>query len=268
MGRTERGYFTEVDGSFVPTEIAISPWSSDMIVGPCVCGLFARELENRHAVDNWVPSRLTVDLFTPVRTDPVTVETTLVRDGNRIRVADAQMQQNGDVVARATVVYLRPSEQPPGTVWTRDEHPAPPPSRTDDPAAGFVPTWFGSDDHPEGWSQIRSEHQNSSRKRMWARQFPVILGEKMSPFVRTAIVGEGTSLVTNWSEQGVGYINADVTLTLSRLPVGEEVGVEADHHIGEDGVAVGTSVLFDSRGPFGAGMVVALANKHRQVDFG
>ncbi len=39
-----------------------------MIVGPCVCGLFARELENRHAVENWVPSRLTVDLFKPVRT--------------------------------------------------------------------------------------------------------------------------------------------------------------------------------------------------------
>ncbi len=80
MGRTERGYFTEVDGRFTPTEIAISPWSADMIVGPCVCGLFARELENRHAVENWVPSRLTVDLFKPVRTDPVTVETTLVRD--------------------------------------------------------------------------------------------------------------------------------------------------------------------------------------------
>jgi hypothetical protein len=268
MQQKVRGYFTESDGSYIPTEYAESPWSADMLNGPCVCGLIARELENHHAAAGFVPARITVDLFKPVRNEALRFTTTRVRDGNRIRVADAQLLQGDDVSARATVVYLRTSSQPPGTVWTRDAHPTPPPADPDGAPTGFTKTWFGSDDHPEGWSQVRSEHQNASRKRLWARQFPVVVGEEASPFVRAVTVGEGTSLMTNWSDKGVGFINSDLTLTFSRLPVGSEVGVEADHHISSDGVSIGTSVLFDRLGTFGAGTVTALANAHRQVDFG
>ncbi|MEE2030594.1 thioesterase family protein [Rhodococcus chondri] len=268
MQHKVRGYFTEADGNYSPTEYAESPWSAEMLNGPCVCGLLARELENHHAVEGFVPARFTVDLFKPVRAEVVRFTTTRVRDGNRIRVADAQLLQGGDVSARATVVYLRTSSQPPGTAWTRDSHPEPPPAGLDGAPTGFVPTWFGSDDHPEGWSQAISEHQNSSRKRLWARQLPVIVGEEPSPFVRAVTVGEATSLMANWSEKGVGFINADLTLTFSRLPSGPEVGVEADHHISSDGISVGTSVLFDRMGTFGAGTVTALSNAHRQVDFG
>ncbi|MFD6856339.1 acyl-CoA thioesterase domain-containing protein [Rhodococcus sp. NPDC060090] len=263
------GFFTDADGAYRPTKYAVSPWSSTMLAGPCVCGLIARELENRHGDDAMVPARLTVDLFKPVRNDEIRFTTTRVRDGKRIRVADALLMQGDDVSARATVVFLRPSAQPPGEMWVREDRPEPPAETPADPETGFVfPTWFGSDAHPEGWSTNRAEHQNASRKRLWARQLPVVVGEEMSPFVRTATVGEATSLVTNWSDRGVGFINADLTLTLSRLPVGPEVGVEADHHISADGISVGTSVLFDRLGPFGSGTVTALADPHRQVDFG
>ncbi|TWH24939.1 hypothetical protein L618_000100003940 [Rhodococcus rhodochrous J45] len=74
--------------------------------------------------------------------------------------------------------------------------------------------------------------------------------------------------MTNWSDKGVGYINSDVTLALSRLPEGPEVGIEADNHISSEGIAVGTAVLFDRLGAFGTGVVTALANAQRQVDFG
>lgn len=264
--RKARGYFTVDNGVYLPTKYAISPWSDTMLNGPCVSGLIARELEIRHAQDGFVPSRYTLDLFRPVRNEPITFETRVVRDGNRIRVADADLVQGGEISARATLVFLRRSAPPPGTVWMRDGADPTPPAEalTSPPGPLEFSSWYGS---PE-WSRERSDHQNAGRKRLWSRQLSIIVGEELSPFVNTATVGEGTSFVTNWGDKGVGYINSDVTLALSRLPEGPEVGIEADNHISNDGIAVGTAVLFDRNGAFGTGVVTALANAHRQVDFG
>ena len=65
---------------------------------------------------------------------------------------------------------------------------------------------------------------------------------------------------------GVGFINADVTVSLARLPVGDEIGLEAADHLSADGVAVGSATLHDALGPIGSSIVVALANAQRQVD--
>ena len=80
------------------------------------------------------------------------------------------------------------------------------------------------------------------------------------------MVAEATSLVTNLGTKGVGYINGDLTVGLSRLPVGEWIGVQADSHWAEDGVAVGTATLFDRRGAFGSGMTTAV-DPAAQIDF-
>ncbi|MBM4504258.1 hypothetical protein GS582_10300 [Rhodococcus hoagii] len=66
---------------------------------------------------------MTVDLFRPARAEQLHVVTRSVRDGNRIRVADAEVIQQGEAVARASVVFLRRSEQPPGELWTRPDTP-------------------------------------------------------------------------------------------------------------------------------------------------
>jgi hypothetical protein len=43
--------------------------------------------------------------------------------------------------------------------------------------------------------------------------------------------------------------------------------VQADSHLAHDGVSVGTATLFDESGPFGSGMVTAVANPGAQIDF-
>jgi acyl-CoA thioesterase len=92
-------------------------------------------------------------------------------------------------------------------------------------------------------------------------------GKTNGPFVNAAMVAEGTSLVTNLGSAGVGYINGDLTVGLARLPRDEWIGVQADSHWANDGVAVGTATLFDSNGPFGSGMVTAVSNPGAQIDF-
>jgi hypothetical protein len=260
-------FFDTTPDGFVALPFAVSRWSPDMVSGVALCGLLARALENGHGGDGFVPTRLTVDLFRPARTQPLTTATTTVREGKRIRVADAELLQDGEPVARASAVFLRPSEQPPGEVWTRDHRPSPPPASIAPPTDALTPPYFGSDSYPDGWSTSMSEHQGVSRKRMWARHLPVVAGEEPSQFERAAMAGEPTSLMTNWGSEGVGFINVDLTLVLARLPEGPDVGIEADDHISSDGLAVGTATMFDRGGPIGTCVVSALSNARRQVDF-
>lgn len=37
-------------------------------------------------------------------------------------------------------------------------------------------------------------------------------------------------MVTNLGSKGIGYINGDLTVALSRLPIGEYVGLQVDLH--------------------------------------
>src|SRR5271166_7039418 len=97
--------------------------------------------------------------------------------------------------------------------------------------------------------------------------YQVLANEENTPFIRAAMAAEATSLVTNLGTRGVGYINGDVTVGLSRLPLGEWIGVQADSHWASDGVAVGTATLFDESGAFGSGMTTAISNPAAQIDF-
>ncbi|MFC9841582.1 thioesterase family protein [Rhodococcus sp. NPDC127530] len=264
----EHAFFTATGLEFLPLPTARGGWSADMITGPAVTGLTARALETAHSAAGFHPARLTVDLCRPVRNRPLTVVTTSVREGNRIRVADAELLQDGETVARGSVVLLKRSCPPPGTVWQRPGLPgSPPPHLVDDLSVPPGSAWFGSDDHPAGWSTDRTEHQGPSRKRMWQRPSNIVAGEELTPFIRAAIVGDATNLMTNWGTAGVGYINADLTLALARLPDGAEIGLESDNHLSADGISVGTATMFDRHGPVGTCTVSALANEGRQIDF-
>ncbi|MFI7671342.1 thioesterase family protein [Nocardia sp. NPDC049526] len=261
---TPYAFFAATEDGFEPLPFAASSWSPNMVNGPAICGLLARALEQQHCAPEFTPARLTVDLFRPTLAKPVTVVTELVREGRRIRVADAALMQDGVDVARASVVFLKRSQQPPGELWTRAESPQPPPVPiADGPTA---PMW-NSDGTADGWSTRIGEHQNSGRKRMWQAPLSVVEGEPPSAFAAAAMIGESTSLMTNWGTAGIGFINADLTLALARPVIGLEIGVEADSHISADGIAVGSATLFDRSGSFGTCVVTALSNADRQVDF-
>ncbi|MFI9505967.1 acyl-CoA thioesterase domain-containing protein [Nocardia sp. NPDC052566] len=261
---TPYAFFAETEAGFEPLPFAASAWSPTMINGPAICGLLARALERQYCAAGFTPARLTVDLFRPTLKKPVTVATELVREGRRIVIADAALIQDGVEVARATTIFLKRSQQPPGEVWTRAEPPLPP---AVPPADGPTRPLWNSDGTPDGWSSRIGEHQNNGRKRTWQSPISVVEGEPPTAFTAAVMVGEGTSMMTNWGTEGIGFINADMTLALARPAVGPEIGLEADNHISVDGIAVGTATLFDREGAFGTCMVTALSNAERQVDF-
>jgi hypothetical protein len=254
-------HFTLTDsGEFAPTPFAQSHWGDDHLNGPAVVGLAARTLELECGSPDFMPTRLTVDLFRAARGVPTAVAVRVVRDGRRIRSAECDVTQDARLVARATLLQYRRSAAPPGRLWAAPMTFPPLPS-ADETALTQVGSEGG------GWSRSPGEHQNDSRKSFYNRAIDVVAGEKLSDFVRAVMAAEATSLVTNLGTHGVGYINGDLTVGLARLPVGEWIGVQGDSHWASDGVAVGTATLFDQSGAFGSGMTTAVSNPAAQIDF-
>lgn len=263
-------FWTRGDGdALVPTELACSLWSDDQVHGVALSGALARGLEQAATAtgrSELRPARYTVDLFRAARMQPVVVRTTVVREGRRLCLIDAVMEQGEEPVARASGLFVLPSEPPPGEVWEPGTAFDPPPldlaAESDEPR---VPL-FSSD--TLGWSTSFAEHQNGERKMTWQTGMPVLPDERPSPFVAVASIADAASMVTNWGSNGVEQINADITLTLARLPVSLEVGLAAIDRVSSDGVAVGTAAVFDRRGPVGNAVVSSIANAKRTVDFG
>lgn len=263
---TAASHFFSVDRTqdgktvFHPTEAALSRWGNGSLHGPAVVGLAARNLEGQFGIEGFLPARLTADLFKAAHRVPTEVRTRLLRDGRRIRNSECDIIQDGVIVARATMVQYRQSAAPPGEEWVS--------SASFTAPSGVTGNAYLVGSEEAGWSNSGAEHQNTSRKRVYHRTMDVIEGEQASPFVRTVVASEATSMVTNLGTRGIGYINGDLTVGLSRLPVGDYIGVQADSHWCSDGIAVGAATLFDDAGGFGAAMVTAVANPAAQIDFG
>jgi hypothetical protein len=96
-------------------------------------------------------------------------------------------------------------------------------------------------------------------RRLWMSEVrELVAGSPVSPFVRVAVAADFASPFANAGDQGLGFINSDVTLYLHRPPVTEWVGFEVVNHQSRDGIAIG---LYDEQGPIGTSIVAALAQR-------
>jgi len=254
-------FFVAQGESFVPNEIAHGGWGPTL-GGQVVGGMLARAIEALRADEELIPARLTVDILRRVATAPVHVDAHVLRTGRRMQAIDAVMTQDGEVVARASSLFLRRGDQPPDHAWTT---PVTMPPLPDEPAdynadlPMFI-TVYGTD---AATGDIGSGWQCAGPKYAWLREIrPLVAGEQMSPFVQAALAVDVTASMTNFTPTGLGFINADYTLTLCRLPQGPYIGLAAMTHYSADGIAVGSASLFDTRGPIGAGVTTSVANPH------
>jgi hypothetical protein len=252
---TSGAYFTSSPDGFVPQREAHGPWSEDMLHGRLLGGLAARAIEQLAGAPDLVATRLTVDLCRVAPMAPVTVRAEVVRDGRRIRVADATMTVGGHDVARASAVLLRKGEAPPGRVWQPERWSAPHPDTLADRDLGDV--------EPSSWSlrTITGGFGTGERARTWTwDRASLVDDEPLSPFVRAAVSADLASPLANDSDDGLHYINADYALTMAREPVGAWIGLEAAQHVAAVGVALGICPLYDLDGPFGTSTTTALVN--------
>lgn len=247
----------------MPHPDARSPWSPDMLHGRLLAGLAASALERDHGDPDLQPARLTVDLFRSPAMAPTTVATTVVRRGGRVRVVDALIHVGGVEVARASGLFLRRAEPP-----SFDDGPrtarwdAPPPesmSPTEMPAADIP-----FDIRTPGGQRFATP--GGGARQIWLRdRRPLVPGIELTPFVRAALASDFASPLANMSSEGLVYINADMTLHLARLPVGEWLGLGTGDRVVADGVSVAECPIHDADGPVGWSSVCAVVNPRMPV---
>jgi hypothetical protein len=254
---TNQPFFTRDGDAFIPTKAASGPWDPSSLHGRVIIGLLAFEIERRHGADDFVPARLTVDMFRLPNFSPIEVKTKLVRDGLRIKVVEADFFSGGVDMARASCQLLRRTENPQGEVWSPPNWDVPSPSDIavpDDPRLGMHGKW--------ATRPIMGAMGTVGPRRLWMSEVrDLVEGAPLTPFVRVAVAADFASPFANAGDRGLGYINSDVTLYLHRLPVKEWIGFEVMNHQATDGIAIGECVLYDQQGAIGTSTVAALAQR-------
>jgi hypothetical protein len=252
-------FFRKADGRFVPTRAGVGPWTADSLHGRLIVGLLGAEIERRHRTPEYLPARLTVDMYRLPDLSPVEVVTRTIKDGYRIKVVDAEFISGGRSAGRATCQLLRRTEDPPGNVWSPPAWDAPRPADIPEPQdgrAGMGGMW--------AMRPIAGAFGSLGVRRTWMAEVrELVEGEPLTPFARVAVAADFASPFANAGDQGLGYINSDVTLYLHREPVSEWVGFEVVDHGHSDGVAIGECRLHDEQGPIGSAGCTALAQKRK-----
>ena len=250
--------FFQIEGThYVPTAAARGPWNPNSLHGRVIAGLLGAEIERLHGSAEFMPARLTVDMYRLPDLSPVEVVVRPVREGKRIKVIDAEFISGGVSAGRATCQLLKRTETPAGNVWK-------PPSWEVPKPADIEPPTDGRSGMGGMWAtrRIEGDFGTVGRKRIWMSEVrELVAGRPLTPFVRVAVAADFASPFANSGDGGLEFINSDVTVYLHRQPRTEWVGFEVVNHGASDGVAIGECFLYDEDGPIGSAACAALAQR-------
>jgi hypothetical protein len=240
----------EPDGELlVPSPLTAGPWSPDAQHGGPVAALLARTVEATPAPGPMQVVRLTVELLRPVPMRPLQVSAVVTRPGKKVQIVDASVSLDGVNVALARALRIRAT---PVAVPAQAPRPPSPPPPTDlaPPAAVSTRTAFAE---AVDLRFLQGSWDELGPVTMWTRlTVPVVAGEQPSPLQRTAAAadfGNGVSRILDFESHV--FINPDLTVALSRAPVGEWIGFDVVSRLSDEGFGQAESLIFDPTGPVG-----------------
>ncbi len=240
-----------IDGNrVISSPHAAGPWNPHMQHGSAPSALVTWLAEQQPTSSPMVVSRVTVDLMRPVPVAPLTYEIEVLREGRKIQLVGIRLLSNGTVVTNATVLKVRVEEQTlpvdikdaPLTVPLPE---TPGLSEPKDHSSAFV----------SGMS-IRAVHGGFLKLgpgAIWYRANRAIVeGQPISQAMRAVIASDfsnGSSSVLSFKDWM--FMNADLTVSLARQPVGDWILLDSESWIGPEGSGLAASKLADKNGYFG-----------------
>lgn len=229
---------------------AAGPWSADQQHGSAPSSLIAHAVEQLPSPQPMRVARLTIDLMRPVPIAPLEIKTEMLREGRKIQLIGATLLANGTEVVRATVLKIRDHavdlpkqvESKPVTVPLPREGVAQAMTNASNPFLTGLSI-----------QEARGGFRIPGPAAVWFRaERPIIEGAAISPLMRAVITSDfcnGTASVLDFNK--FTFINADLTISLARMPVGEWILLDAESWIGENGAGVAFGGLADQHGYFG-----------------
>jgi hypothetical protein len=240
-----------VDGNRVVTSpYAAGPWDPTMQHGSAPSSLVIWAAEAIPTPQPMQIIRLTIDLMRPVPVAPLTIETEVLREGRKIQLCAVRLLANGVIVVRATVLKIRSRSQalPPEVADRQVELPGPEAGRpmARRPSGNSFVSGIST-------SVVRGGLMTPGPGAIWYRvDRPIVEGTAISQVMRAVVAADfsnGTSSVLDFNQWT--FINADLTVSLARPPVGDWILLDSESWIGPDGAGIAASRLGDSRGYFG-----------------
>jgi len=243
---TDAFYRREGERLFAPLTPSTGPWDPRNQNGVALAGLMAHVCETAGASHGLDLARYHIDILkpTPMALSEITVER--LRGGRRLQVLEAHLRVDGELTARASAVLMRtaptPASPPAG--------PPPEPPEALDPARRMKSRsairdllesrlrYGGADELGPGaaWLKFTGD---------------IVEGSPITPFVQAAMVsdiGSGLSSIVDWRTHT--FANVDITLNLSRAPVGAWAYIESETVTHGQGRALVNTILSDRGGEF------------------
>jgi hypothetical protein len=235
----------------VPSAHSRGPWDPDAQHGGAPAALLAEAVRE----DGMHVARLTYEFLGPVPLSPLEIETRVVRPGRRFQLVEAELRSDGAPIVRLRAVRLRHDTV--GGLEAAADAEAVPGGGPHAAAAGEFPL---EDADAEGFHRTAMEIRfggGTSYGRgpalAWFRfARPLLDDEAPSPLALAAAAadfGNGVSRVLDFDRHL--FVNTDLSIHLSREPVGEWVMLDARTRVEAHGAGVAASTLYDERGPIG-----------------
>jgi hypothetical protein len=246
-----KALFVAERGGFRPTAFALGPWTPEHLHGGPVAGLIAREAQRCEPDDRLRVARLTIELIRPVSLAPISVEARLIRPGRKVQLVEVIARQDGVEVALGRALRIRTADIHLPKAARHVEIPFAPPESGVLMASKGLPRTF----HSEGAELrfVEGAYESPGPARVWVRlRVPVLAGERLSPLERVATAADfGNGVSSPLSYGDWLFINPDLTIHVSRLPMGEWVGLESRTLAEPQGIGISESRLWDEQGPIG-----------------
>jgi Thioesterase-like superfamily len=247
--------FARAGDTWTPSAHAVGPWDPAQLHGGAPSALLV------DAAQALAPElqvvRASFDFLAPVPLAPLELGVRVVKPGRRVVLVEGELRTDGRTVMAARVMLMRrgaPIALPPGAGFG-DGLPCAGP-------AGSVPVAFplaAAEDaaafHRTGM-EIRfadGTGYGSGHAYAWFRlAHPLVAGVEPAPAARAVAAAD----FANGVSHAVGFethvfVNADLTVTLVRDPVGPWVLLDARTRLDPQGIGWASAVLHDERGPIG-----------------
>jgi hypothetical protein len=241
---------------FVPTALTRGPWSPDAQHGGAPAALVARTLERHDGADALAVARLTVELLRPVPLVRLALAVRVTRPGKKVQLLEATLRAGDVDVVRATALRIRRATLP----VPADAAAGPPPPPGPERGTATLPPWGDALARPAFHSDavehrfVAGGFDRPGPASDWIRlRVPVVAGEAPTPLARVAAAadfGNGISWILS-RVQGWQFINPDLTVYVHRPLAGEWVCLEAVTWVGDGGIGLAESRLWDERGVLG-----------------
>jgi hypothetical protein len=228
-GVTERALFHREGDSFVATGLSQGAWDPRHANGGSTLALLAHCLDDVPTLVPMTLSRITADLVRPLPLGtPLTVTSSVVREGKKIQLVDLHLLVDGVLHARASALRLRDADLtgrddlPSGAPWGSPP-PLPPPEEAESlRETSTVPTGF-----LDGVDMRYAPVQDGTGRGVWVRlEVPVVAGEPVRPTSRAALAFDYANNINVAMTPGTATtINPDVSAHVLRQPTGEWLAI-------------------------------------------